>query len=143
MGEKPYHKFCIIFILGVVGCRYSDRNQAYAETYALLQDWGKSLETAHKVGVDVAKYPDLESAYKELKQLKIIEAEGWPGRMKRDYWERPFRWEIRKQGMTTIIRIISDGRDGISQKGEGDDLYLDFSIPQKGKAKSYIKPYRR
>jgi hypothetical protein len=60
-------------------------------------------------------------------------------RGKKDFWGRLFRWETRHEGSDLIIRVISDGADGIPQKGGGDDLYVQVVIPAQGKPRVFEK----
>ena len=41
-----------------------------------------------------------------------------------DGWGRPYRWRLSNSGDETCTRILSDGRNGKPEDGEGDDLYL-------------------
>jgi hypothetical protein len=49
-----------------------------------------------------------------------------------DSWNHPYRWKAIRDAKRTIIRVMSDGPDGISQDGEGDDLWVEI-VYQNGK----------
>jgi hypothetical protein len=52
-----------------------------------------------------------------------------------DGWGRPFRWKVLHQGTDKVITITSDGDDGVSQDGSGDDLFIEATVPRTGPIK--------
>ena len=93
----------------------------------------------HEAGLDLVKYKSANQALEELKNKRLVD--GFPiNRMKEDYWGRPFQWLVKTQGADAVIRVGFKGRDGVSQEGEGDDLYMDFFIKVDGTSYYYLKP---
>jgi hypothetical protein len=52
--------------------------------------------------------------------------------LRADGWGRRYHWQVFDRDGAKIIKITSDGEDGISQQGGGDDLYIEVTIPSQG-----------
>jgi hypothetical protein len=55
---------------------------------------------------------------------------GLPGKegFQFDGWSRPFQSFVSKDNTVAKLRIISSGRNGLLEEGEGDDLYVDVTF---------------
>jgi hypothetical protein len=132
--------FAAISFLIVAGCvvRVSDRNQANGETTAALKRWGETIMVLHEMGTDLEKYASTAEILAEWEASGVFDTTDL-GPFKHDYWGNPYRWETRRENGEIVIRIGSNGRNGIWENGEGDDLYLEISIPTNGKPKTHLK----
>jgi hypothetical protein len=105
--------------------------------------WADALEAGHEAGVNVAKYKTATEAWQDLVRNRVIEEEFVPV-LREDYWARPFRLHVRQDASETVVRIQSDGGNGVNEDGLGDDLYIDVHLLPKGKAKrSFRAPDRK
>jgi hypothetical protein len=90
--------------------------------------------------VDISKFNTLEEMVSVAIEKNWLEKENEFSYC-HDAWERPFRWCVKKNAELTVIRIISDGANGINEGGEGDDLYVEIRIPKQGEPTTFLKKY--
>ncbi len=64
-------------------------------------------------------------------------------RWTRDRWGRSFKWNTSSSEPQIVVRITSNGRDGLSQNGEGDDLYVEIRKHTNEPAKMKLRPARK
>ncbi len=124
----------------VAGCvvRVSDRNEANAQTVSALKSWGESIIVLHEMGIDLEKYHSTDVILLEWKGTGVFDTTDL-GRFEHDYWGNPFRWELRRENRDVVVMIGSNGRNGIWENGEGDDLYLEIFIATSGKPTTRLK----
>lgn len=94
------------------------------------------VESAKDAGIHLESKNSAQEAALHLKSIKAISAYEY-SLLKADGWGRPFRWKTHKSNCATILKITSDGKDGTSQGGDGDDLFIEVTIPIDGPIKTY------
>lgn len=124
------------------GCvKHSDEFQADAQVYSCLHEWGEYIAASYEAGLAVHECGSLQEAVAYLQKNGILETRDVE-RLSVDYWGRPYRWSAFRSGGDIVIRVLSDGRDGVCDGGGGDDLYVDVTVGPSGSTTRYVKPYR-
>lgn len=134
--------------ISMLGCvKYSDENQAEAETQAGLQAWVDTLvvllESGHKMNeytID-GKGPGRDMLLKWQAGNLISSVQLM--RMEKDYWGREYFWEYLPSNNTEVLRIGSAGRNGVWEAGAGDDLYVELEKTGPGGVRWKLKPMRK
>jgi hypothetical protein len=116
----------------LMGCSInSERNQANDLSAADLYRLGHfAAEVYSKQPVDFGKCQSVDEFLKVLQGTDLVPPFRWSD-FNQDTWGRSFRWSVTRSNENETVRMLSDGRDGISQAGEGDDLYLELRIVKR------------
>ena len=122
---------CCISLLGpFFGCvKTSDLNIANHSTSNALFTLGLRLVYAHERSHSIRNLASMEQVFQILRDERGREIDMF----KADYWGRPFRFLRAVEEARVRIRILSDGRNGIPENGQGDDLYVEILL-ETGKA---------
>jgi hypothetical protein len=76
-------------------------------------------------GYDITMFQSIQELLLQAKRSRFITGDE-EKEFECDYWGQQFRYVvIAKENTHNIVRIISDGPDGISQDGDDDDLYVE------------------
>ena len=51
--------------------------------------------------------------------------------LKKDYWHREYAWQATLEKEQTVVRILSRGRNGVDENGEGDDFFVQIKVAKK------------
>jgi hypothetical protein len=99
-----------------------------SSTIAQLTYWGEIITQVHLNEQDnVTLHSSLDQLVDSWIEKRIIyPAEG--NRLRKDWWDRPFRFRCVMTTDGATVRISSDGADGVAQEGEGDDLVLEVEL---------------
>jgi hypothetical protein len=122
---------CCISLLGpFVGCvKTSDLNIANHSTSNALFTLGLRLVYVHERSHRIRDLASMGEVFQILRDDNTGEIDMF----KADYWGRPFRFCRAVEEARVRIRILSDGRNGIPENGQGDDLYVEILL-ETGKA---------
>jgi hypothetical protein len=123
------------------GCRSENDYSPTRVTHGNLKAMGGfAVELATK-GVCVSDFKSVDDLLRRAaKEGVISEPEIDYRGYHRDAWGRPYRWQVVAEGAEITVRIVSDGNDGISQEGQGDDIYVEIMITRDGEPRMYMKP---
>jgi len=124
----------------ISGCAPSDRNWATDTTAHKLAILGKTVARFVAEDPDAPELGSLQSllsAAAERNWLDIDDSE--TGSFEVDNWKRAFRWRKTGKGANTVVRVVSDGANGIAEGGEGDDLYVEIRASPLGNPQVTIK----
>jgi hypothetical protein len=122
----------LLAIASPPGCvKDSDRHQTEAQTWSNLVTWSECIKSTHDAGIDLAKKTSAKEAADYLKNIGAVSGLEY-SQLASDAWGRPYHWQVSVHDATKIIKITSDGKDGISQDGGGDDLFIEVDIPRQG-----------
>jgi hypothetical protein len=124
--------FAVAAIHFLAGCKTSDQNWDNQQTLFVLRLWAETILVVHKTGADDSlKYDSIRSVFTSWKNKGIIR-ESERQLVPMDYWESELRWEVRSRNEDKSIRITSAGRNTLYEEGEGDDLYVEITLPMNG-----------
>jgi hypothetical protein len=127
---------CLLSVLTLNGCIYrTDEGFLNSLTARQLQVFGRVLERYHNQGNDIRALKSLDQFLTTAKDKGCLTqddftplgpdpGDGWTT----DFWGRKLRWQITTNRSDTILRILSDGADGVPQEGQGDDIYLEAVV---------------
>jgi len=129
--ELTWIRFLLLISLVSIGCNreYDGDRSAYADTHAKLRNIAEVLHE-FEARRNLKQYRSFEDAFDDWCKRSIIKAS--TRHLRFDAWDRPFEWKVRAVEGKTIIRVNSKGPDGISQMGEGDDIFMEFQIGDDG-----------
>jgi hypothetical protein len=128
-------------VLFALGCaKESDANQSEAQTRLSLRLWGEYVLSAYEADLPIDQMESCSAALSMLRQNGIIENVDYAG-LAHDGWGRQYRWSVNKTRKDIVIVILSDGKDGVSQGGAGDDLFVEITkeSTERGKATWRLK----
>jgi hypothetical protein len=131
----------LIFLSQSAGCVIPE-NTAVNWTAYRLQTIGQSIAALHVLGYDVANAKSLEELVDEAVKTRLIYPDDYQNSKlyKEDYWGHLYSWEKSVSEDEVYIRVLSNGPDGVTQGGEGDDLFVEVRISTKGtKTKIVLK----
>lgn len=120
--------FCI---LGCQG-RTFDSHREDPQTWHDLGVWAEYIKTSHAAGGVLHEKKSLEEALSYLGAMKVVSAGHADLFLRTDGWGRPFQWTSTRDDKQTRVRVLSLGPDGISQDGQGDDIFVLVAVPKKG-----------
>src|SRR5262249_45502240 len=125
MKTVTYRLF-LVLLSPLPGCGQSDLNMWNHETYNKLCVLSDHIRTVDRIGVSLhfKSYDELLDLLQERKLIRMLERE----RLERDSWENGF--VFLKGDADGVFRVLSFGANGISDSGEGDDLYLEVKKKQ-------------
>jgi len=124
-----------------VGCTRLDSDMPSVKTRYRLNIIGEVVQECVKRGINMQKIKSLADLLSVANENGLIpECQYLNREYERDFWDRPFRFIIKTQGIQTLIRIMSDGPDGISQDGKGDDLFIEIELLIERETIIRIKP---
>lgn len=127
----------LIAALESTGCeKRSDQYQTEGRTWSNLELWGEYIKSTHEAGINLETRESPKAAADYLKSIKATSDYEY-SLLVADAWGRPFHWKVFVRDGATVIKIISDGKDGISQDGGGDDLFIEVFIPKNGPITSF------
>lgn len=52
--------------------------------------------------------------------------------LSQDAWNRPLNWKVTKTDSGSIVSVWSNGKNGVDDSEQGDDIFLHFVIAQNG-----------
>ena len=128
-----------VFAISPACEKHSDRKQSAAQTWSQLRFWGDTIESLHKAGFSLKMYKSPKEAADFLKKLNALTDHEY-SLLIEDAWHRSFHWKMFEDKGSKIIKIISDGKDGIRENGDGDDLFIEVTIPAIGPVMIRQKP---
>jgi hypothetical protein len=120
----------------------SSRNESAGQTWSDLEYLGRVIKNSIDAGLHFDKIKSYEDALAFLQSHNAIrdyEARN----MARDGFKRAYHWSIENGGKGTVIRIISFGKDGIDQQGQGDDIYVEVTTSRDNIVSVFTSPPRR
>jgi hypothetical protein len=101
-------------------------------TVAYLHDLGELITLLHDAAEDdMMSYHSLSEIVQSCVELGWIAADK-KDRFEKDSWRRPFKYKCSKGDRCMIVQVSSDGPDGVSQGGDGDDIVLTVILPTNG-----------
>jgi hypothetical protein len=107
----------------------TDRNEAVVATISRLNHFAHDAVILAAHGVHFDQLHSLDDFLVHAKQFCLISEEECQTKVFAfDAWNRPYHWWIERRKSATIVRISSNGKDGVSQHGEQDDLYVELLI---------------
>jgi hypothetical protein len=113
----------------LAGCRkVYDRGQAEAMTRSNLRQWESYVTSLYEAGVPIDRYRTLDQAATLLEDSNAI-GKNERNCLVKDGWQRDVRWTVTERDGQTIIRISSDGKNGIDEGGGGDDIFVEITLP--------------
>ena len=119
--------------IAIAGCAKVRNGTAESDTLHRLKNWPEAIHVALQVNDDIRTYKNLSefvAAWK--KKAHSVVACVSADYTLNDVWGQPIELRILTYSDDLKqVRILSLGKDGISQDGEGDDLYVEV-ILQKG-----------
>jgi len=139
-----WHCFFLASLLCLGGCRFgvSDENVGEATTDASLRLWGEMILSAYEGGFNCETCSSAADALSWLKENGIA-PQSYDKYLKRDYWGHAYRWKSKKGSDEINVFVISDGRNGLFEDGEGDDLWVKVRLPLLGRPHMQINRNKR
>ncbi len=126
----------LVFFIILGGCgRVVEPDPPASETQYRLRIWAETVaRVINGEQDDVHQYETLEEVITSWKKKELIEP--WTlSTLWTDYWNQEFKWEVRKEGLASVVRISSAGRNGIwENQTESDDLFVEIRAHGKGES---------
>jgi hypothetical protein len=120
---------CCAFV-AVTGCiKISDSNQAVAQTRYYLGLWSDYIRSSYEAGIPINGCKTLAEAMTLLDTRGVMEKDVQP-RFTKDAWGRRYAWSVTEADGLIRFHIVSSGRNGVFENGEGDDLSVEIDIPR-------------
>jgi hypothetical protein len=114
------------------GCeKRSDRYQNEAQTCSNLRMWAATIESLRDAGIRFEDKKTANEAVACLKETKIF-SEYELSCHEADGWGRPFHWKVVERDGASVIKIYSNGKNGVDDDGGGDDLFAEVTVPKDG-----------
>jgi hypothetical protein len=126
MGSYFKNSLIVLLCLPFVFCgcpKKSGENQTISSTKYYLNLWGENIIYSFNLGLPIYKQKTIEEALTLLKNNSIIEKSEYPF-FQCDAWGNKYRWICDYKPGGFVIKVISDGRDGLFQNCKGDDLFI-------------------
>jgi len=127
---------CLVLLSG---CSVDETKRPIGETLYRLDALSELVLRLKESGHIVCQYGSVDDLLEDARAKGMIR-EAEVDRLSTDYWGRPYRWEVEVRPPDTVIRIISSGRDGVFENGEGDDVSIEIRIPERGRAIIRVRP---
>lgn len=133
-----------VVVIVATGCITRGPDYDTGKTFSDLRSLADMVVALFRNNLNLTNCQSVEDMLAAAQEARIIgKADAEYEWHKKDQWCKPFRWEARHQSGETIVRILSDGRDGITQDGKGDDLVVEIRSRAGGDPEISIKPINR
>src|SRR5262245_51321056 len=110
----------------------------YRKTHYDLFLMGDALIEMHNRGITIARYSTITEFVSVAEKERMLDRAG-ENRFVKDAWRHPLHWIIQTEPEQLVVIVRSDGKNGLSEGGEGDDISVIVTLPQRGKAGFYLK----
>jgi len=99
----------------------------------------EALIEMHNQDITITRYRTITEFVSAAEKDGILDRND-ENRFIKDDWRHPLHWIIQTEPEQLVVIVRSDGRNGLSEDGEGDDISVIVTLPKRGKAGYYLKP---
>lgn len=113
------------------GCQKSpsQEDRPNSSTIATLSVWSEVITEVHYGERDwIGRFSTIDEILEAWVEWGIL-IQSEATRLRRDWWGNSFHFHCSTTDGVLIVKIRSDGADGISQDGQGDDVLLELTLP--------------